>query len=92
MFAGRPLVGQSRTLSSERGAPANYLEGRNLLRALDPSSGRDHESAPASASFNDVLYCIRFETGMMWNDANGNGTVDAGEETSSTRVPRVDPC
>jgi hypothetical protein len=92
MFAGRPLVGQSRTLSSERGAPANYLEGRNLLRTLDPSSGRDHESAPASASFNDVLYCIRFETGMMWNDANGNGTVDAGEETSSTRVPRVDPC
>jgi len=92
MFAGRPLAGQSRTLTSERGTPANYLEGRNLLRALDPASSRDHESAPASASFNDVLYCIRFETGMMWNDTNGNGIVDAGEETSSTRVPKVDPC
>jgi hypothetical protein len=92
MFAGRPLPGQRRTLSSERNAPGNYLEGRNLLRALDPASGRDHESASASASFNDVLYCIRFTSGTMWNDANGNKEVDAGEEAPSTRIPRVDLC
>jgi len=91
IFAGRPLIGQTRALSSERSAPGNYLEGRNLQRILDPTSGRDHQTAD-SATFNDVLYCIRFTTGTLWNDKNGNKIKDEGEEYPSARVPKVDPC
>jgi len=63
MFAGSSLATKSRasttTTNSERGVLSNYLEGRN--ESNHPNTGGDgnYQTDPASATFNDVLYCIK---------------------------------
>jgi hypothetical protein len=64
MFAGARLetLGQVRDEppadADTRGAIGNYLEGRNAANHPNTGGDGDYESAPASAGFNDVLYCI----------------------------------
>ncbi|MBI2311784.1 MAG: hypothetical protein HYU77_04680 [Betaproteobacteria bacterium] len=58
MFAGKTLSGQTHATNSDKASLANYLEGRNLTN--HPNSGGDsnYQTGPATASFNDVLYCV----------------------------------
>lgn len=58
MFAGRPLSNQVRTTTSDRLNLSNYLEGRNYTNDPNTSGNGNYESAGASSSFNDMLYCI----------------------------------
>jgi len=60
MFAGKSLEGIARasatTSNPERGNPAFYLEGRN---ASNLSNGNlDFQNEAASATFNDILFCL----------------------------------
>lgn len=64
VFAGRRLaaLNQMRVLSTERRLPSSYLEGLNLARLNVLGSGTAYESTAESANFNDVVYCIQFQT------------------------------
>ena len=60
MFAGERLAGQTRDTDADRANIANYLEGRNASNP--PNNGnKNYESGAASATFNDLLYCIRWQ-------------------------------
>ena len=52
IFAGPALGDQKRSSASDKAVLANYLEQRNAL------AGSDFFSTPATAEFNDLLYCI----------------------------------
>lgn len=64
MFANSRLdsLGQLRdappTDTDSRSDPVNYLEGGNALSFPLPSGTADFSSQPASATFNDKLFCI----------------------------------
>jgi hypothetical protein len=64
LFSG-PRLGASGQVRDEppmdadtRGAIGNYLEGRNAANHPSVTGTGDYQSAAASATFNDVLYCI----------------------------------
>jgi len=60
MFAGERLatLNQVRDTNADRAIIANYLEGRNASNSNSNGDG-NYESGTASATFNDILYCIR---------------------------------
>lgn len=64
MFAGArlPSLGQVRDEppadADTRSVIANYLEGRNATNHPNAGGNADYQSAAATATFNDVLYCI----------------------------------
>ncbi|MEQ1803194.1 MAG: hypothetical protein ABL989_14795 [Gammaproteobacteria bacterium] len=64
MFSGTRLAaaGQVRDEppmnTDTRGNIANYLEGRNATSHPNTAGTGNYESAAASATFNDILYCI----------------------------------
>lgn len=62
MFAGGRLAGQSRSSPADKAQIANYLEDRNNSNHPNIGGDADYRSGPASAGFNDVLYCI--DTGL----------------------------
>ena len=41
-----------------RGTIANYLEGRNAANHPNAAGTGNYESGAATATFNDILYCI----------------------------------
>lgn len=63
MLAGSALSGISRasttTTNAERGVLSNYLEGRNASNHPNYGGNDNYQTQPASATFNDTLYCIR---------------------------------
>ena len=59
MFAGERLAGQTRDTDADRANIANYLEGRNASNHPNSNGNKNYESGAASATFNDLLYCIR---------------------------------
>jgi len=64
MFAGERLAGQTRDTDADRANIANYLEGRNASNP--PNNGnKNYESGAASATFNDLLYCIREDLSVV---------------------------
>jgi hypothetical protein len=58
IFAGKRLSGQTRSSDMAKGSLGNYLEGRNLSNHPNVSGNSNYESIPASAAFNDVLWCV----------------------------------
>ncbi len=58
MFAGSRLAGQKRSSLADKAAIANYLEERNSTNHTKPGGNSDYQSGPATAGFNDILYCI----------------------------------
>lgn len=58
MFAGKPLSGQTHATNSDKANLANYLEGRNLTNHPNNGGDGDYQTGSATASFNDVLYCV----------------------------------
>ncbi|HUW38334.1 MAG TPA: hypothetical protein VMV91_13500 [Rhodocyclaceae bacterium] len=62
MFANDRLAGQRRKSPADKARIANYLEDRNSASHPDAGGDADYRSGPASASFNDRLYCI--DTGL----------------------------
>lgn len=64
MFAGRRLtaLGQTRDEppmnADTRSNIGNYLEGRNAGNHPNLAGNGDYQSAAASSSFNDILFCI----------------------------------
>jgi len=64
MFSGTRLaaLGQVRDEPpvdpDTRGTIGNYLEGRNATNHPNAAGAGDYQSGPASATFNDILYCI----------------------------------
>lgn len=60
MFAGKKLsaLGQTHTTNADKSNIANYLEGRNLTNHPNAAGNSDYEKAAATASFNDILYCV----------------------------------
>lgn len=64
MFAGTRLaaLGQARDEppmdADARGSIGNYLEGRNAANHPNAAGTGDYESGAATATFNDILYCI----------------------------------
>ena len=63
MFAGKRLLGQTRSSELAKGTLGNYLERRNLANHPNIGGNSDYESSTASADFNDVLYCISLDGG-----------------------------
>jgi len=59
MFAGERLAGQARDTDTDRSNIANYLEGLNASNHPNSNGAGDYQSGTASATFNDLLYCIR---------------------------------
>ncbi|MGB5082483.1 MAG: hypothetical protein WBO23_17280, partial [Burkholderiales bacterium] len=59
MFAGERLAGQARDTPADRANIANYLEGANAANHPNSGGNGNYQSSPASATFNDLLYCIR---------------------------------
>jgi hypothetical protein len=61
MFAGERLaaLNQVRDTNADRANIANYLEGRNASNHPNSSGNGNYQSGAASATFNDLLYCIR---------------------------------
>jgi hypothetical protein len=59
-FSGKKLASQTRSTSSAQLDFANYLEGNNFKSSIPitTSGNGDYQSGAATASFNDVLYCI----------------------------------
>lgn len=63
MLAGPRLSSQDRTVKS---AVNQYLEGSNASNYPDTTSGnKDYTTAPASSTFNDVLYCIKEDLSVI---------------------------
>ncbi len=64
MFSGQRLRGLAQvrdeppTDTDTRSIIANYLEGRNATNHPTTSGNADYQSGAASATFNDVLFCI----------------------------------
>jgi hypothetical protein len=63
MFAGKRLTGQVRSDDAARGSIGNYLEGRNLSNHPNAAGNSNYEQIPASAVFNDALWCISLSGG-----------------------------
>ena len=59
MFAGERLAGQARDTNADRANIANYLEGPNATNHPNSGGNSNYQSGAASATFNDLLYCIR---------------------------------
>jgi hypothetical protein len=61
MFAGERLatLNQVRDTNADRANIANYLEGRNASSHPNSKGFANYESGATSATFNDLLYCIR---------------------------------
>ena len=64
MFAGARLASQHRQTSADRTQIANYLEDRNSASHPNAGGNADYRSGPASAGFNDKLYCIDIGLGV----------------------------
>lgn len=69
ILSGRRLGGQLRTRTTDRLVPANFLEDVNAVRVAHPGTGTTFASGSETPSFNDLLYCIDFQT------AGGNSRV-----------------
>jgi len=59
-FSGKKLASQTRATSSDQLDFANYLEGSNLKSSIPSTTtgNGNYQSGSATATFNDVLYCI----------------------------------
>ncbi|HUY03515.1 MAG TPA: hypothetical protein VMV33_09535 [Rhodocyclaceae bacterium] len=64
VFAGARLASQHRQTSADRTQIANYLEDRNSASHPNAGGNADYRSGPASAGFNDKLYCIDIGLGV----------------------------
>lgn len=64
VFAGQKLAGQTRATAGDHLDFGNYLESRNLSNGANLSGNSNYESAAASGSFNDVLFCINPDLGV----------------------------
>ncbi len=74
LFSGRRLaaLAQSRDTAGEKGATGNYLEDSNKT-AVNLADGRGNfTSAAASATFNDIVMCIKPTGGTFSVDENCN--------------------
>lgn len=64
IFAGDKLtnaagqVTQPRSLATDKGLIANYLEGRNSSNHPNNSGNGNYQAAAASSTFNDIVYAI----------------------------------
>ena len=64
MFSGSRLVSLNQTRdeppmnTDTRSVIGNYLEGRNASNHPNVAGNGDYQSAAASSSFNDILFCI----------------------------------
>ena len=64
MFSGSRLVSLNQTRdeppmnTDTRSVIGNYLEGRNASNHPNAAGNGDYQSATASSSFNDILFCI----------------------------------
>lgn len=69
MLAGSGLAGQARasvtTTNAERGDLIKYLEGDNAINFPSATGNENYQTAPASAAFNDVLYCINTDLSVI---------------------------
>jgi hypothetical protein len=67
MFAGERLaaLNQVRDTDTDRANIANYLEGRNASNHPNANGNGDYQSGAASATFNDLLYCIREDLSVV---------------------------
>jgi hypothetical protein len=61
IFAGRRLSGQTRSNDTAKATLGNYLEGRNLTNHPNTGGNGNYESSVATATFNDVLYCVTLD-------------------------------
>ena len=52
------LVTQPRSLATDKGSIANYLEGRNSSNYPNNSGNGNYQAAAASSTFNDIVYAI----------------------------------
>ena len=77
VFAGDKLtdatgqVTQPRSLASEKGSIANYLEGRNASNYPNSGGNGNYRAAAASAAFNDIVYAINSDLSVSCSDATG---------------------
>ncbi len=77
IFAGEKLsdttgrVAQPRSLASDKGSIANYLEGRNAGNYPDNGGNGNYQAAAASATFNDIVYAIDDDLSVSCSDAAG---------------------
>lgn len=58
IFAGKKLAGPTR---ADKSVVADYLEGRNATNIANPhpSGKEDYQLDATSATFNDIVYCIK---------------------------------
>ena len=63
MFSGPKLSGQTR---ADKSVVADYLEGFNASNVVGPANGNeDYQTAIASSTFNDILYCIKEDLSVV---------------------------
>ena len=62
MFAGAKLSGQTR---ASKNALADYLETPNNTNFSGANGKEDYKTAPASGTFNDMLYCIKEDLSVI---------------------------
>jgi hypothetical protein len=69
MLAGSGLSGQARasvtTTNAERGVLSNFLEKRNASNHPNNGGDGNYQTEAASATFNDVLYCINTDLSVI---------------------------
>lgn len=69
IFAGSALSGQDRasatTTNSERSVLSKYLEGRNESNYPNYGGDDDYQAEAASATFNDILFCIETDLDVI---------------------------
>jgi hypothetical protein len=80
IFAGDKLtnaagqVTQPRSLATDKGSIANYLEGRNSSNYPNNSGNGNYQAAAASSTFNDIVYAIDSNL-AVWCLSAGSGTM-----------------
>jgi type II secretory pathway pseudopilin PulG len=58
MFSGEPLSALNQN-HSNKSVAGNYLEGSNAANLNFANGNEDYQTAAASGTFNDILYCIQ---------------------------------
>ena len=94
IFAGDKLADaagqltQPRSLATDKGTIANYLEGSNSGSITGNSGGGNYQAAAASSSFNDIVYAIDTALAVKCYSGSSLGMVSA---PAATAAPPGDP-
>lgn len=65
------LVTQPRSLATDKGSIANYLEGSSPASIVANTGGDNYQAAATSSTFNDIVYAIDSNLNVWCSDASG---------------------